>query len=91
MDKARKAGVYAASADWDKLFYLAIAAVAAWEYVAPWVSGLVLPALVKHAYQARVIGLRVLLSAYYQVFQGASEEKAERWAEEEAKQEGEGK
>lgn len=90
-DKTRKAGVYLASTNWEKLAYLAIAAVAAWHYVGPLLATVVVPAILHHAYQARVIGFRALAQAayaeYLKVTQGASAEKAKRWAEEEAKAE----
>ncbi len=82
-EKAKRAGVYLASANWEKLALLAIGAGAAWHYVAPLLASVVLPALLHHVYQARVIGRRALFQAYLRAFQGASKEQAERWAEEE--------
>ncbi len=83
-DKARKAGVYLASANWEKLALLAIGAGAAWHYVDPLLASVVLPAVLHYVYQARVIGRQALYQAYLRAFQGASQEKAEQWAKEEA-------
>lgn len=86
-DKARKAGVYAASANWERLAYLAIAAVAAWHYVAPWLATVIVPAVLHHLYQAKVIGFRALTQAAiqeYLKFRGYSQEQAEKWTEQEA-------
>lgn len=80
-DKARKAGVYLASANWDRLALLLIGAGAAWHYVAPVLASVVLPAILHHAYQARVIGFRALADAaireYLKVFQSVSPDKAD--------------
>jgi hypothetical protein len=85
-DKVRKAGVYLASANWEKLAYLAIAAVAAWHYIGPLLATVVVPALLHHVYQARVLGLHALAEAAYREWlklQGTSQEQAEKWVEEE--------
>lgn len=81
--RSQRVGVYLASANWEKLAYLAIVAVAAWHYVTPWLASAVVPALVHLAYQARVFGRQALVQAYLRAIQGASQEQAERWAEEE--------
>ncbi len=81
-DRVRKAGVYLASANWEKLALLAIGAGAAWHYVAPLLASVVLPAVLHHVYQARVIGRQALYQAYLRAFQGASQERAERMSAE---------
>ncbi len=82
-DKVKKAGVYAASTNWERLAYLALAAIAAAKYVEPWLATVILPAIGHLAMQARILGRQALVRAYLQAFQGASDEQAEKWAEEE--------
>lgn len=63
MSKTRRAGVYLASANWDRITAWVAAAIAGGHYISPWLASVIVPALLHHWAQALFAGRQALAAA----------------------------
>lgn len=85
-EKARKAGVYLASANWTQLTALVLGALAAAKYLEPWLATVILPAVAHHVLAAWDTARRALGKAAYLEWlkmRGFSQDQAQQWYEQE--------